>query len=160
MKAPAKIAILNVITVIALSVMIFVVVLLLAQNRTLTRDIKAQTDINQRYLRCILLIPQEEFKDTEQRVKAIDKCSLESRLPDGQPVGEAPTAEEREQEEVRQENQRSETQPTPAQPNPLPVAQTTPAPQRTTQTTAPTEPAPEPSVVEQVVNTVKGVLPL
>lgn len=88
MRAPAKDAISHIITVIGVGVIVVVFVALLAQTRTLSENINNQTLINQRYLRCILLIPPEQFRDAESRVAAIDKCAEESRLPSGERLGD------------------------------------------------------------------------
>jgi low affinity Fe/Cu permease len=88
----------HMITVISVAISVFFIVLLLAQNnktneatQKLSEEIKAQTDINQRYLRCILLIERDKFASVETRVAAIDKCAVESRTPDGRPSGLQPT---------------------------------------------------------------------
>lgn len=88
MRQPVKEAVFHVITVIGIGVIVVVFVALLAQTRTLSKNINNQTLINQRYLRCILLIPPEQFNDAESRVGAIDKCAEESRLPSGERLGE------------------------------------------------------------------------
>lgn len=45
--------------------------------------IKEQTEINQRYLKCIIILPKESFANTQSRTAALDRCSEESRLPSG-----------------------------------------------------------------------------
>lgn len=81
-------AISHITTVLAGAVIALVAVLILAQNRKLGEDIKAQTTINQRFLRCILLIPREQFVSVDDRVKAIDSCVDQSRLPSGERLGQ------------------------------------------------------------------------
>ena len=76
-------AISHVVTVMSLGVIITVTIILLAQIRKLGENIKAQTDINQRYLRCILLIERKDYEKVETRVAAIDKCAIQSKLPSG-----------------------------------------------------------------------------
>lgn len=46
--------------------------------------------INQKYIRCIILLPASTYTGTpEQRTVAIDNCAVQSRLPDGTRVKEA-----------------------------------------------------------------------
>lgn len=112
MTSPPKQFLSHMVTIVSVAVIVLVGIILLADNRRLSQDVKKisqgtqklaednqrlseqireQTDINQRYLRCILLIPREDFASVETRVEAIDKCARESKLPDGKAVGEQPT---------------------------------------------------------------------
>ncbi len=64
---------------VGIAVITLVAVLLLAQNRKLSQDIKTQTAVNQQYLRCIILLPKEAYATIESRVQALDKCAEESQ---------------------------------------------------------------------------------
>lgn len=88
MRAPANKSISNLVIVVASAVVVFIAINILAQIRSLTQDVKSQTTINQKYLRCILLLPPEDFADREKRVVAIDRCAEESTLPSGERLGE------------------------------------------------------------------------
>ena len=45
-------------------------------------EIRRQGEINQRYIRCIVLLPRAAFTGTDaQRAKAIDNCAVQSKLP-------------------------------------------------------------------------------
>jgi hypothetical protein len=44
-------------------------------------EIRRQGEINQQYIRCIILTPSSAYNDIDQRTKAIDKCAIESKLP-------------------------------------------------------------------------------
>lgn len=170
LNLPPKQFISHLVIVLGIGVVILVIVLLLAQNsksnaantkssaeneklsreiKSLSQDISDQTDINQRYLRCILLIEREKFANVELRVEAIDKCAIESKLPNGEPSGVQPTNQQRQDfddqpAQKEQESPRSSQSP---QTN-GPVTQAHPTPQTTTQST------PQPSLLEQATRPV------
>lgn len=87
------------ITMLSLGTILVILILLTAQNNKLGKQLQSQTQaiqtqtgiiqeqtaITQRYLRCLLLIPSEEFLDKDARVLAIDKCVKDSVLPDAGP---------------------------------------------------------------------------
>ena len=156
----------HLVVALSLAVTFFMMVFLLAQNRhlgeqnqKLSEEIKAQTDINQRYLRCILLIEREKFATVETRVDAIDKCAVESRTPEGNPTGTQPTSED----------QQNFEQPAPiTKLDPVPQSGGTATnPQVASQPSTPTsDPSPEsaaqpssqPSLVERVTKPVTDLL--
>lgn len=153
LKAPAKTFVLNVIIALSFALTLFMVVVLLAQNREsnrrteqLSKEIKAQTDINQRYLRCILLIERDQFANVELRLDAIDKCSIESKTPNGNSSGVQPTDQQRqnfENQPAKEKPTSRTTQPTQTSaPTAQAPAQAAPAPQ------------PQPSAVNNVITTV------
>lgn len=148
MKTPKKQFFYHVLIAVSLAFTIFIAVYLLAQNKALSQEIKNQTDINQRYLRCILLIERDQFSDVEKRVAAIDKCAIQSKTPNGQNVGSQPTSKEQTDYNTAQPSTNKASSGTPAP--------TTPTPAQPKPVTQPTQsqPAPKPSVVESVVNTV------
>lgn len=84
--APAvKRSIYNLVIVVSIGIMLFTSVLLLAQvraigqqNHQIAHDVKDQTTVIQKYLRCLLLIPQKEYATIETRIVAIDRCVEES----------------------------------------------------------------------------------
>lgn len=88
MRAPAKKAIINIIIVMSASVVVFSAILIMAQNRNLSQSIKDQTTINQRFFRCLILVPPDPSRTVEQRLSVVDKCAEESRLPSGEGMGE------------------------------------------------------------------------
>jgi hypothetical protein len=81
-----------VISVIGIAIgFIFAISLLLHNQEELQRQgqrLQAQTEqnrkqgqTNQRYIRCIILIPRDEYADRESLAVALDKCGKESVLP-------------------------------------------------------------------------------
>lgn len=45
-------------------------------------ETKHQGEINQKYIRCIVLLPATTYQNSpEARAKAVDKCAMESKLP-------------------------------------------------------------------------------
>lgn len=92
MKQPissaAKKALYNVITVLSLGIILLTSVILLSrirevssQNRALSEranqlsvEIKQQTTINQKFLRCLVLTPQVPNRTVEERTAIVDKC--------------------------------------------------------------------------------------
>lgn len=98
MRAPAKKAILNVIIVSAIGAILLICVFILAQirehNIAIQQQqviIREQTDITQRFIRCLVLIPGSSIRTPRERARAIDACARESRLPKDRtnPTGEA-----------------------------------------------------------------------
>lgn len=86
MNSPARHALYTIVTTIAIGIIAIVMVFVLTQtrilakdNQRLSQDIKHQTDINQNYLRCIILLPKEAYADIDTRIKALDKCAEDSR---------------------------------------------------------------------------------
>ncbi len=82
MKQHAKKAIYHIASVFSAAVVVFFIILLLAQIRQLNQDVKEQTIITQRYLRCLLLLPESAFATTESRAEAIDRCARDSFIPE------------------------------------------------------------------------------
>lgn len=73
----------------SIGVLLLMIIVVAAQNRKISNDIraqneviKAQTDINQKFLRCILLIERARFETPEARIAEIDKCTVQSRIPE------------------------------------------------------------------------------
>ena len=170
MRIPQKQFISHMIIVVSVAFIVFMTVFLLAQNniqndrieklaeevKAQNQSIKEQTDINQRYLRCILLIEREKFTNVELRVDAIDKCSIESRLPNGESSGTQPTSQEQQDFEAQPTQDQPAaraTQPpqasAPATPQNQPAAQSQPANPA---------PAPQPSVVELVTKPIEELV--
>lgn len=81
MSHAARTAVSNTVIVISLAIMLFILVYVSVQNRTIIERIEEQGQINQRYIRCIVLTPGSEYSDVGMRTKAIDKCAIESKLP-------------------------------------------------------------------------------
>lgn len=75
------------ITAIAAFVFLSLAVVQISSIHTIGINIQEQTLINQRYLRCILLLPREAFASSDSRVKALDKCAQDSRSTDGATLG-------------------------------------------------------------------------
>lgn len=94
MKADTKRAIYNAVVIAGIATILLMVVIILVQIRNQNNTIKEQTDINQRFFRCLILIPQDVNRTPEQRVELVDKCSVESKLPNGSPLSEAPNADD------------------------------------------------------------------
>lgn len=69
----------TVVTTVGIGIIAITMIVVLTQNRSLSTEIRNQTDINQRYLRCIILLPKEAFADIPSRIKALDQCSEDSR---------------------------------------------------------------------------------
>lgn len=68
--------ILYVITIIAA---VFIVIGLFKVNYETQR----QGEINQKYIRCIILLPASTYKGgPTERAKAVDECAIKSKLPD------------------------------------------------------------------------------
>jgi hypothetical protein len=44
-------------------------------------NIKRQGDRTQNYIRCIVLLPQPAYKNPDTRSKAVDECSIKSKIP-------------------------------------------------------------------------------
>lgn len=164
---PARQVFSHIITVIAVGVIALVCVMLLAQNRNLSREIKDQTAINQRYLRCILLIPSDEFKDVKLRVAAIDKCSRTSQLPNGAPIGQAPNQDGNRTESAPSkettgtpEEQASRSTPAETVTKSANPGQQQAAPQSAPVVQLPKQPTLQSSAVDQVLNSVKEIVTL
>lgn len=124
------------------------------QNRDLQKQseiIKEQTDINQRFLRCLILVPAESFKDPVKRVEAVDRCAIESKLPESQNAeSSTPTSQQtptNQPEDIPTSNR-------PTQPK------STPPNRSQTPTSQPSQPTPseEPGVVTQVLNSVSDAV--
>lgn len=130
MRAPAKKALLNIIIAAGFGVMLLIGIynsvqiqdqneILIAQNDV----IKEQTDINQRFIRCLILIPGGQSRTPEERIEAIDKCAIESRLPSGEPTSPFPTNEDRENFENQQKSDEEDEVRTHTRPKAQPPAE-------------------------------------
>lgn len=139
MRAPAQKALLNVVIATGFGVLLLIGIYNSYQIRKQNDTIIEQTDINQRFFRCLILIPPGDFKTPTARIKAVDKCAVESKLPSGKSPEPAPTTEDRERFEEEQDpkaeaerpNQsvsRSSTQKTKPKPKPDPEEPDNPSP--------------------------------
>jgi hypothetical protein len=46
-----------------------------------SRLIIQQTDINQQFLKCLILVPADKFQDVTQRAALVEQCSKDSKTP-------------------------------------------------------------------------------
>lgn len=162
LRAPAKKAIYNVVIAASLGVILFVVVLILAeireqqqalikQNETITE----QTDINQKFFRCLVLIPIDKDRTPDERVRLVDKCAEQSKIPTAskerskkQAKSQPPAVEPNRNSEIAKEaiiSGRKNTRQKPPQYKKPP-----PSP--------PEEPAPEPTVLDALIARISGVM--
>lgn len=74
----AKRAILNIVIAISVGVVVLTSILILKRIETVGQSVKDQTTINQKFLRCLILVTPSEFRTPEQRVVVVDKCVEES----------------------------------------------------------------------------------
>ncbi len=154
MKTPAKKAVLNVIIATAFAVLIFIGLLTLFQIRnqgdiikvqndaikTQADIIREQTDINQRFFRCLVLIPPNEARTPKERVKLVDRCAKESKLPPDSSE-KTSNADDQDTEDKAQANQPQAVANTQPQPTVSPSVQEDPDPTDP----PPTDPDPDPA---------------
>lgn len=152
----------HIISVLSLAFTFFMAVYLLAQNKSLnqvnnklSQEIKAQTDINQRYLRCILLIEREKFANVESRVDAIDKCAVESKTPNGNDTGTQPTSQDQKDFEAEPKQSMAPV-PTDQSNSPPPGGSTNPTQASPPQTQTATSDPPK-TPLQQVVEATKPI---
>lgn len=94
LRKPIRHFVSNIVTVISIGLILLVIIIVLAQNRSLSEEIQQQNKIQQKFLRCLVLIPPDSINTPEQRTQAVDKCVAESRLPDGSTASEPPAGTE------------------------------------------------------------------
>ena len=70
----------NMVIIVSIVIMVFLAIILLVRLNNVGQDVKKQTEINQRFLRCLILVPPDEYKDREARIKTVDKCTADSKL--------------------------------------------------------------------------------
>ena len=70
----------NMVIIISIVIMVFLVILFLVQINDVGKSVQKQTEINQRFLRRLILLPASDYQDREARIKAVDKCSVDSKV--------------------------------------------------------------------------------
>lgn len=71
-------------SLISFAVIILMLVYMTNQNRTAIQETQRQGQINQQYIRCILLIPRDLAQERETLTKNLDECAINSALPPGE----------------------------------------------------------------------------
>ncbi len=100
MRKPAKQFVSHMVTAISLGLLLLTVVILLTQNRDQSKQIQEQnkiilevsrqikeqneiitrqTDINQKFLKCLVLVPQVPGRSVEERGNLVDQCIKDSK---------------------------------------------------------------------------------
>jgi hypothetical protein len=164
MKSFQKVYFWQVVTAISVAVVVLLFAFILVQSQQssrrtekLSEEIKEQTDINQRFFRCLVLIPPNAASTPEERVKLVDKCATESRV--------SPTTSQTPPSDIQNQSNNSTVMPRTSTPvAPIPPSSMPPQPQAASASqsqTAPStfvQPTAQPSLIDQVSRPITNLI--
>lgn len=74
--------VLRILTFIGVILAVFLILQNQFQIKNQVEESKRQSVVNQQYIRCIVLLPAEVYRNKpEARAKAVDECAVKSHLP-------------------------------------------------------------------------------
>lgn len=68
----------RILTLIGVIVSVFLILQNQLQIKNQIEETKKQSEINQQYIRCIVLLPATAYQNPDSRTKAVDNCAVKS----------------------------------------------------------------------------------